>query len=229
MTGMNDPNAMWIAAPIVGANGQTAHPQIALRLGGYLVINSECEHPEAVIKLLNFWVESQGNSTREVYESYMYQGSDGLMYTPQHWTMLKCYSPTQTLEDYYSVCEAIEKNDESVLSPSAATYYPDVKGFLDGDPTKAGPYAMIGPENSAFSVMAKYHENDLFVFDAFTGSPTKTMGSKESLVNDKIYEYYTKVIMGSASLNDWDAFIKEINDLGLADITTEVNEWYASK
>lgn len=229
MTGMNDPNAMWIAVPIVGANGQTAHPQIALRLGGYVVINSECEHPEAVFKLLNFWVESQGNSTREVYESYMYQGADGLMYTPQHWTMLKCFSPTQVIDDWYNVCEAIETGDESILTPSAATYYPDVKGFIDGDPTLAGPYAMMGPENSAYSAMAYYYENDLFVFDAFTGSPTKTMGSKESIVNDKIYEYYTKVIMGSASLDDWDAFVQELNDLGLADITAEVNEWYAAK
>lgn len=229
MTGMNDPEAMWIAAPIVGANGQTAHPQIALNLAGYIVINSECEHPEAVIKLLNFWVESQGNSTREVYESYMYEDPNGLMMTPQHWTMLKSYSPTQTLDDWYDVCEALEKDDTSVLSPSAATYYPDVKGFIDGDPTLAGPYAMMGPENSAFAAMAQYYENDLFVFDKFTGSPTKTMGSKMSLVDDKIYEYYTKVIMGTASLDDWDSFIQEVNDLGLADITAEVNEWYAAK
>lgn len=229
MTGMNDPEAMWIAAPIVGANGKTAQPQIALRLGGYVVINSECEHPEAVVKLLNFWVESQGNSTREVYESYMYEGSDGLMYTPQHWTMLKCFSPTQVIDDWYNVCEALEKNDESILTPSAATYYPDVKGFIDGDPTLAGPYAMMGPENSAYCAMAQYYENDMFVFDQFTGSPTKTMGSKESIVNDKIYEYYTKVIMGTDSLDNWDSFIAEINNLGLADITAEVNEWYAAK
>lgn len=229
MTGMNDPEAMWIAAPIVGANGQTAQPQIALRLGGYVVINAECEHPEAVVKLLNFWVESQGNSTREVYESYMYEDPNGLMMTPQHWTMLKCFSPTQVIDDWYNVCEALEKNDPSLLTPSAATYYPDVKGFIDGDPTLAGPYAMMGPENSAYCAMAQYYENDMFVFDAFTGSPTKTMGSKESIVNDKIYEYYTKVIMGTASLNDWDAFIQEVNNLGLADITAEVNEWYAAK
>lgn len=229
MTGMNDPEAMWIAAPIVGANGQAAHPQIALNLAGYIVINSECEHPEAVIKLLNFWVESQGNSTREVYESFMYEDPTGLMMTPQHWTMLKSYSPTQTLDDWYNVCEALEKDDTSVLSPSAATYYPDVKGFIDGDPTLAGPYAMMGPENSAYAAMASYYENDLFIFDEFTGSPTKTMGSKMSLVNDKIYEYYTKVIMGTASLNEWDSFIQEVNNLGLADITAEVNEWYAAK
>lgn len=229
MTGMNDPNAMWIAAPIVGVNGNAPAPQLALRLNGYLVINSECEHPEAVIKLLNFWVESQGNSTREEYETYMYEDPSGLMMNPQHWTMLKCTSPTQTIEDWYNVCEALEKNDESILSATAATYYPDVKGFLDGDPMKAGPYAMMGPENSAYAAMAYYYENDMFVFDAFTGSPTKTMGSKESIVVDKIYEYYTKVIMGTASLDDWDSFIKEINDLGLADITAEVNEWYKAK
>lgn len=151
------------------------------------------------------------------------------MYTPQHWTMLKCYAPTQTLDDWYNICEVLKTGDESLLSPSAATFYPDVKGFLDGDPTKAGPYANMGPEKSSYAAMAYYYENDMFQFDQFTGSPTKTMGSKMSIVNDKVYEYFTKVIMGSASLDDWDAFIEEVNNLGLADITAEVNEWYASK
>lgn len=225
----NVPEAMWTGTAIVGANGLTAHPQIALALQGYLVINAECEHPEAVIKLLNFWVESQGNSTREEYESYMYEDPNGLMMTPQHWTMVKCFAPTQVLDDWYNVCEAIEKNDESVLTPSAATYYPDVKGYIDGDLSKAGPYAMMGPTNSAYEAMAFYYENDMFLFDEFTGSQTKSMGSKQSIVDDKVYEYCTKVIMGVASLDDWDAFVEEVNNLGLADITAEVNEWYANK
>lgn len=225
----NVPEARWTGAPIVGANGLTAHPQIALNLLGYLVINSECEHPEAVIKLLNFWVEIQGNSTLEEFESYQYLNPEGLMMTPQHWTMLKCFSPTQNLDDYYTIRKVLEVNDESLLTPTASQYYPDVKGYLDGDESKAGPYAMMGVENSAFAAMAEYYENDMFVFDQFTGSQTKSMGSKMSIVNDKVYEYYTKVIMGVSSLDDWDSFVQEVNTLGLADITAEVNEWYAEK
>jgi len=229
MVHMNVPEAMWAGLPIVGANGQTAHPQIALSLVGYLVISAECEHPEAVVKLLNFWVETQGNSTVEEYKSYQYEDPNGLMMTPQHWTMVKCYAPTQTLDDWYNIKKVIETGDESLLSPTATQYYPDVKGYLDGDMSKSGPYAMMGLENSAFSAMAMYYENNMFQFDEFTGSQTKTMGSKMSIVNDKVYEYYTKVIMGVASLDDWDAFVEEVNNLGLADITAEVNEWYAAK
>lgn len=228
-TSANDPDARWVATPIVGANGQTAHPQVSLALYGYVVINAECEHPEAVIKLLNFWVETQGNSTTEVYQSYMYEDPDGLMMTPQHWTMLKCDSPTRVLDDWYNLCEALEKDDQSILFPSAATYWPEVKAYIDGDSSASGSYGMMGPEDSAYAAMAYYYENDMFVFDEFTGSPTATMGSKRSIVNDKVYEYYTKVIMGTASLDDWDSFVDELNNLGLADITTEVNEWYASR
>lgn len=225
----NVPEARWTGAAIVGAEGLTAHPQITLNLVGYAVINSECEHPEAVIKLLNFWVETQGNSTAEEYQSYQYMSPDGLMMTPQHWTMLKCYSPTQTLEDYHTICKVLENNDESLLTPTASQFYPDVKGYLDGDESKAGPYANMGPENSSYSAMAVYYDNDMFMFDKFTGSQTKSMGSKMSIVDDKVYEYYTKVIMGVSSLDDWDSFVQEVNTLGLADITAEVNEWYAAK
>lgn len=228
MTGMNVPEARWIAVPIVGAEGVTAQPQISLSLEGYVVVSSGCEHPEAVIKLLNFWCDAM-TADEETYNSYLIEGSDGLMYIPQHWTMLKCFSPTESLDNYYTIKKVVEANDESLLTPSAATMYADVKAYLDGDPSKAGPYAMIGPEGSAYAAMADYYENNMFHINKFTGSQTKTMGRKMSIVTDKVYEYYTKVIMGVSSLDDWDAFVKEVNSLGLKNITAEVNEWYAQK
>ena len=95
--------------------------------------------------------------------------------------------------------------------------------------SKYGPYKTFGPTDSAFEAMAAYYENDMFHMDKFTGAQTATMSKKMSIVEDKIYEYYTKVIMGVESIDTFDAFVEELNNLGLADITTEVNEWYASK
>ena len=42
-------------------------------------------------------------------------------------------------------------------------------------------------------------------------------------------EYYTKVIMGIESTDNFDAFVEEVNALGLDKITEELNEWYANK
>ncbi len=226
MTVMNDPAADWIACPIPGTN---AHPQIALRITDYVVINSECEHPEAVIKLLNFWCEAFGGSTAEEFKSYLVDDGTGVMTFPMHYVMLKTWSPTKNLDAYYHVKEAIEKNDTSKLTAEEMANYNDVTAFFNGDPTMVGPAKTFAPENSAFSVMDYYYSNDLFMMDKFTGAQTKTMASRMSICEDKVIEYYTKVIMGVESLDTFDAFVKEVNDLGLADITAEVNEWYAGK
>ena len=55
------------------------------------------------------------------------------------------------------------------------------------------------------------------------------MGQKLSTVNDKIMEYYTKVIMGIESTDTYDDFLSEINSLGLEKMTEEVNEWNANR
>ncbi len=67
------------------------------------------------------------------------------------------------------------------------------------------------------------------MWDKFTTGPTPTMGQKMSTVTDKVMEYYTKVIMGIETTDNFDDFVKELNSLGLDKITEEVNEWYAGK
>ena len=55
------------------------------------------------------------------------------------------------------------------------------------------------------------------------------MGQKMSTVTDKVMEYYTKVIMGIESTDNFDSFLQELNSLGLDKITEELNEWYTSR
>ena len=226
MTGMNDPAADWIACPIPGTD---AHPQIALRVADYVVINAECEHPEAVIKLLNFWCETTGASTPEAYAEYLVDDGTGLMTFPQHDIMLKTWSPLRNLDAYYHIKDVLAKNDPSTLNAEEMVSYNDIVAFRNGDGSKVGPAKTFGPEGSAFEVMDYYYTNNRFMMDKFTGAQTKTMASKMSICEDKVIEYYTKVIMGVESLDNFDAFVKEVNDLGLADITAEVNEWYQSR
>lgn len=224
MTLGNDPACDWVACAIPGVDGIGA-PGIAVRITGYVVVSAECEHPEAVVKMLNFWCDSY---VSDKYADYLVD-YDGVPNFPQHHVMLKTWNPTKNLDCYYAVKNAIETNDTSKLNPEELTSYNDVVGFMEGDMSKYGPYKTFGPTDSAFEAMAAYYENDMFHMDKFTGAQTATMSKKMSIVEDKIYEYYTKVIMGVESIDTFDAFVEELNNLGLADITTEVNEWYASK
>ena len=85
---------------------------------------------------------------------------------------------------------------------------------------------IFGDDMSSYTVIDYYHQNDLVLLDAFYGEPTETMGQKLTLITDAVMEYYTKVIMGTDSLDRFDEFMAECNALGLDQITEEVNAWY---
>ena len=229
MTLGNDPNADWVACAIPGVTG-LGTPGTKLALVGYAVISAECKHPEAVIKLLNFWCYAMGEATTDVYNSYLVEYEDGVPQMPQHHVMLKTWNPTKNLDAYYAVKKAIEgDNDTSKMNAEELGYYNEVVAFMNGDMSKYGPMKTFGPTGSSYEAMAAYAEAGNYYMDKFTGPTTPTMGKNMSTVEDKVYEYYTKVIMGVETTDSWDAFVAELGNLGLTQITTEVNEWYASK
>ena len=223
----NDPEADWVAIPMPTADGSDIHPQISLKIVGYVVVSKKCEHPEAVVRMLNFWCDAWSG---DEYSDYLVEGSDGAISFPLHWVMLKTYYPLKNLESHLKVVEAVEKDDPSELNQEQKQYYDAVTGYLAGNVAENyGGMKVFGNDMSSLDVINQYHEKDLFLMNAFTGAPTETMGQKLSTVNDKIMEYYTKVIMGIESTDTYDDFLSEINSLGLEKMTEEVNEWNSSR
>lgn len=228
-TAQNDIEADWVAVPIPSGTGEEAKPQIAVKINGYVVVNKNCEHPEAVVRLLNFWVDKSYYSGEE-YNDYLIDDGTGVLTLPQHFVMLKTWLPTRNLEIHQHVSAAMESGDPSGLTAEELIYYEDTQKYLSGDILGGyGGMKTFGNDMSGVGVIEYYYENDLFQFNKFTTAPTPTMGSKMSTITDKVMEYYTKVIMGEASTADFDSFVNELNALGLGDITKEVNEWYSSK
>ena len=125
---------------------------------------------------------------------------------------------------------ALESGDSSSLNAEELVSYNDIQNYLSGDiVTSYGGMKTFGNDMSAYDTMNEYYEKDMFLWDKFTTGPTPTMGQKMSTVTDKVMEYYTKVIMGIETTDNFDDFVKELNSLGLDKITEEVNEWYAGK
>lgn len=225
----NDPEADWVTIPLPSATGEAAKPQISVKIEGYVVVNKNCEHPEAVVRMLNFWVDKYAYSGDE-YNDYLVEDSNGTVYFPIGWIKLKTWFPLKNLTIHQHIAEAMESGDSSSLNAEELVSWNGVQDYLAGDVVDGyGAMKTFGNDMSAFDTMQYYYDNNLFLFDAFTGAPTQTMGQKMSTVNDKIMEYYTKVIMGIESTDTYDDFLQELNSLGLDKITEEVNEWYTNK
>ncbi|MNI90201.1 hypothetical protein D3C73_1476950 [compost metagenome] len=84
-------------------------------------------------------------------------------------------------------------------------------------------------ETGSFKYMNEYVNQDLFKMNEFYGAPTAAMKNRLKTIEQAVIEYYTKVIMGSDSLDNFDKFVDQLNKLGLEEVTKEVNDWDAAK
>jgi putative aldouronate transport system substrate-binding protein len=219
----NNPNAVWTPIAIPSATGNAVKAQTRLNIDEYFVVSKKCEHPEALFKLLNFYVEKFTTGSAEEYAKYLVNDT-GAETFDLHGTMFKMYPPLRNLEAYANVQKALETKDSTSLNAEDLNYYNSVVAFMNGDLTQAGGAKVFGPGGSE-GVLTMYYENDLFLRDKFFGAPTTTMGQKMQLIKDKEMEYFTKVIMGEDSVDNFDQFVADLNALGLDQITIEVNEW----
>lgn len=121
----NNNDAEWIALPLMsGTASEEAHPQCDVGVNEIFVISSQCENPEAVIKLLNFWVEAF-DSPKEERDSYLLPDEADTMTFPQHYVMLKTWNPLKNLEQHHKLLKALEDGDTSGLNGD------EYQGYLD--------------------------------------------------------------------------------------------------
>ena len=221
-----DPEADWVALQLPSATGEAAQPQTETSVDAYVVVSAKCEHPEAVVRMLNYFVEEFNNEYDKCLVSY-----DGeTTQFPLMYIMLRNSYALQNLNAHYEVVDAVEKNDPSALRSEYKVYYDSIMKYKEGDIVQGYQGEKVfGSDMSSYTVIDYYHQNDLPHLNQFFGTPTQTMSEKLSLVKDAVMQYYTKVIMGSESVDGFDDFVAECNTLGLDKMTEEVNQWHQER
>lgn len=219
----NFPNSDWRAYPIVSKDNKPANPQIKLAVNSYYVVSKKFAHPEALPKIMNFFTNlNYGNTPKEVFDQYMGTGAVG-----HHYAVARTWKSQKNLQAHLSVVEAVKSGDISKLNPEQKGYYDRIKGYKEGNNSMANTEKIFG-ETGAFSAMELYVNQKLFMKDQFYGASTDSMKKYMTTIDQNVLEYYTKVIMGSDSIDNFDKFVEQLNKLGLQDITKEVNDWDAS-
>ena len=227
----NDENADWVACPLASADGEAVVSVVDIPVSNYVVVNKRCEHPEAVLKMLNLFYEKVFGENAEP-QTY-WETSDGIQafkYAP-----IMSEKLYQNLDTHRDCLAAIEAGDASALSPIEMSYYEKIMNARGGSVLSAD-WCMdaIYGEAGAFTVLEKCEEEQTYRYNAFYGAPTDTMATKGSNIvanagqlSKLENEVFTKIIMG-ASIDTFDAFVEDWNRLGGEQITAEVNEWAAS-
>ncbi len=221
----NYPEADWQAFKLLSKDDEIARPLIGLKVRYYYVVKKDFEHPEALIKLINFFTEKQNTLNREEYERYFFQETnlEGL-----HLTNFQTWPTLKNLQAHWNITKALDTKDTSQLTTEEMDYYHDIIDYRNGDSSLASIEKVFGPV-STYSVMNDYYRNDEFKINEFYGAPTDAMKIKMERIFDIEMEFYTRVIMGQLSVDEFDDFVLSLKHLGLDEITQEVNEWYKNK
>ncbi len=219
-----DPSMEWKSYALPSADGQPVKAQIPFQVPQYYVVKKNAEHPEAAVKMLNLWYDISFDS---MIEPAVYGATKDGIEAFKH-AILAGAPITTNMDKYKAISLALETKDASQMKANFKNDFDAVASYINGDIKGWGMHGVFGPGGS-FAVIDDYVKQDVFLRNEFYGSPTPTMGEKGSTLDTLLKETFTKIIMGAASVDEFDKFVENWKKLGGDQITQEVNDWHAKQ
>lgn len=215
-----DNNADWTGYSLVSADGKQVMVPLKFRTSLYFAVRKGYSHPEAVVKLINMFLEKTWGETSEFDKYYMPAKNKNLgvwKYSP-----VFPHPQYKNLNAYLEIEKARQSNNFSRLEAEPRIIQSNIEAYANGDKSQWGWDKIYGV-NGVYSVLKKYKDSNSLMFEKFTGSPTKTMSEKKEMLCEYEREEFIKIIMGAVPIDEFDKFVENWNKLGGADITKEIN------
>ncbi|MGF7030804.1 putative aldouronate transport system substrate-binding protein [Paenibacillus mucilaginosus] len=215
-----DKNVNWVPYPVQSIDDKPAKTQNHQTLAGVFAVRKGYEHPEALIKLLNFQAEKMfGESAKTERAGYL----NGLTGTGWQNAVVSNLPANKNVKAMEEVVQALDSGDTSKLGLEAKLFYEDIQAYRKGDLDKWHMERIFGPLSSQ-AVIKHYRDNNLVVMNEFIYAPTKTMSSKQATLDKLRAETFLKIIYGDLPVDDFDKFVENWKKLGGDQITEEVNK-----
>lgn len=217
----------WVSGPLPTVDGSYCKPMVPIGVQGYYAVRKDYEHPEAVVKMLNLFVEDAFGDGDISYfvTTDKYQ-------EPFKLAKLAIAQPDKNIQ-IWKACTAALKGDTSLIEENkeAEQNFLSIKQWQENpvaENNQGWGYDRIFGEGGSIGVLNDYEQKNALIIDEFYGGSTPTMSSKMATLNTMQLETYTKIITGEADISAYDEFVEKWNSLGGTDITNEVNEWYSA-
>lgn len=210
----------WEFFSVPSADDDPVLAQFSLAFSGALCVSAACEHPEAMIEMLNIFTKYvaedpqtyNDNAVRNfAYPTITSAISGNNDIHKEYLEFLETgVTPVTTTQGYESTVEAAEKYRLNQ----------DIDGYT--------MWGVFGPEGTEVQV-SKASENNAYMIDAFTGAPTASMIEYSSVLKTLTEQIVTDIICGVKSVDAFDAFVESWKLNGGDAIAAEVNAWYQAK
>ncbi|WP_374020884.1 extracellular solute-binding protein [Paenibacillus thiaminolyticus] len=213
----NGTEAIFMPYAIPSADGEEVKLSLDWPVGNYVVVNKDCKYPEAVIKMLNLYVEITNEGTAEDYNTFKNNERD--------WGAIpfQVQNPMADYNQHVAISAVQDTRDTSSLKPDQLGKYEAVIDWIDNkNPDAVGQFSQVSREG-AYSVMKDFVDNEKYIRTEYRGVSTPTMIQKNTSLKTLEAEIFTKIIMGQ-SLDSFNDFVGKWNQLGGEQITIEMNE-----
>lgn len=219
--------ADWYPYAIPTATGALAQVMVGASATMFYVVSAECEHPEAVMEMYNYYYQKDC-ALSEDYDSTYHITSSLQMEHPEqayNWAAVKTFYPQQNLYIYRGVKAYLEGDKTQLENSWVADNAAQVEGYLE-DPVENqayyASYIWSGPEG-AFSVVDSYEQNDQRLMNAWVKGNTDAMSAYNVTLDQLILESFTKIITGEKEADSFEEYVEQWKTLGGDEITAEVN------
>jgi putative aldouronate transport system substrate-binding protein len=224
------PGGKLYAYPNVSVDSRPAKIMTTIALN-YYVVNKKFQNPEALIKLANYMYEFYyGTNDIRTKRPYLFVSSAQGYENWAHNVINNVWRPNKNFAIHLAIKEAIKTGDTSKMDSETRDIYNWVMKWRNNDRSDGWPWVyntIFGPEDwTSETVIETYVNNDSILFTEFTGSPTETMKTRQSSLDDLRNEVFTKIIIGELPVSAFDTFVADWKRQGGDDITKEVNAWY---
>jgi putative aldouronate transport system substrate-binding protein len=216
----NDNNADWTGYSLVSSDGRKVMVPLKFRTNLYFAVRKGYSHPEAVVKLINMFLEKTCGTTNEFDKYYMPAQNNNMgvwKFSP-----VTPHPQYKNLNAFLELEKARKSDDYSKLKPESKIIQSNIEAYAKGDKLQWGWEKIYGV-NGIYSLLKNYKESNSLMYEPFIGFPTKTMADKNELLLEYEKEEFTKIIMGAVPIEQFEIFVENWHRMGGEEITGELN------
>ncbi|MFP4976975.1 hypothetical protein ACE6ED_16335 [Paenibacillus sp. CN-4] len=219
-------DAIFYPYQLPSITGGKAKQSVFFANGYYTVVNKSFKHPEAVIKLMNDYAyivdEGVGKESEDLLSSLL---DNDLAHVVGAFRVL---NPNSDYEQFEAVSAALKSNDTSGLTSTGMwqKYNNSVEFIKNATPSAVGDYLQQGAPKAAYSLSKEVLDSGNYVKTALWGAAPEVLAGYGTTLDDILTEGFTKIIMGSESIDYFDTVVQNWKAAGGDAATEAVNTAY---
>ena len=225
----------WGSAPIPHKDGTKITVQ-KQNISYYYVVLNQCKNPEALMKMINMYIELDGKEGAKPEDGYVWS-----------WCPTQFNDPTDINETHVKFNEHL-KVDPTASNPCPEEWTSHEKKLWDAYPRylewKEDHGAVKFESNNFANIIGRVNEDGAWAAIRETASenriknnefyalPTENQDKYGGQISTHTEVFFAEAIAGRSNINDdavWNAYVSEWKSLGGDAITADVNAWYSSK